>query len=215
MAEIRSIRPWSETIESWQWLAESVTGLKVPIQLWRNLESWASFSRWPGLPPWHISPGCLRLKRKKFTIHLFLENGEWLDSRLPTFLHELGHIYLNHLPCTGKTISILEDETNSWRSLNFTTEMNLVERFIALERWGQKVPPSRLRRRIRGKKLAKMFERFGPRFQLSEHSKIPIDLWSADIRRGLEFHKWSEQYWAQAAEKNTMSVSGDSLMPCS
>ncbi len=200
-SDIRSIWPWRETLQVWRRLAESVTGKRVHIRLWTDQDAWRALSLARGIPIWHYSDGMVILTRGRYTIHLVLPKNNWIDSAFPTFLHEVGHIYLGHLPRTGRRYRDLELETNCWRSLNFTPEMNLVERFLSLERHGRKIPLSCLRRTVRGQKLDAMLARYGGRFHLAPSSKLPLSGWINGFRRGIDLYFSAQRLWDELSKK--------------
>lgn len=176
--------------ELWRDFAQDLTKKKVSIQIYRRLNSWQEcFAKVTGLPAFAGGGACLSRRNDAFKIHLYVSEEMWIEERLNLFLHELGHIYLDHLERQEIDYPEKDVEADAWVNVNFTAELRLIKEFVHWERHQyapilrpkEKALPPGTKRVIR--------EQIGDRFFVTKAQKAPLASWLTECKRKVEYYE--------------------------
>lgn len=182
----RMVGCWSrrELLSLWCRFAGELTGKKVTIQIYSDYGTWSRrFFRLCGLSARFGGGACVSQRSGKHIIHLYVPETRWLEERFELFLHELAHIHLGHFGERKGSCLTKEVEADAWVAVNFSQELDAIDRFVGWERW-QRDPESRRKRRPVTANVRRLIrEQFGNWFLVTDAEKLLLESWLQEVRQ--------------------------------
>jgi len=170
--------PIEKLTSTWTKFSQNLTGKKSRIQLHRDYDEWKEcFAKIMGFPSRFSGGAFLSRKRNEFTIHLYLPESMTLEDRFEGFLHELAHIYLDHLGEREGGIVDCDAEADGWVFVNFSEEIRILRRLIHWRRYGEDSVSEIERPDVTQEQIDQIRSDIGDGFILKKKDKSVLSEW--------------------------------------
>jgi len=178
MATIRIPQSSQRILGIWRQFSTDLTGKPVSIRIYRDYNEWkVCFLRVTGMHARMGGSACLSLRNGRHTIHIYVPESFRLEERFRLFLHELGHIHLDHFGKAEGSYLDKESEADAWVALNFSRELNVIDRLVHWRSYGKESYSDSDRPVISGDIMEQVRQDIGDWFIVNDKDKSALSNW--------------------------------------